>query len=73
MLGQIIWLPIHDSAKAQVVSFPPNVPCGLLLFVGQLSLFYRKLPKLGICRGKHRHCAIRLKIFGASTWQLELG
>ena len=40
-----------------------DVPCGLL------SLFYRELPKLGMCKGKHRHCAVRLKIFGVSTWQ----
>ena len=52
---------------------PPNVPCGLPLFVGLLSLFYRELPKLGMCKSKHRHCAIRLKIFGASTCQPERG
>ena len=40
-------MPIHDSAKAQVFS-PPNVPCGLPLFVGLLSLFYRELPKLAL-------------------------
>ena len=65
-------MPIHDSAKAQVF-FPPNVPCGLPLFVGLLSLFYRELPKLSMCKCKHRHCAIRLKIFGASTCQPERG
>ena len=74
MLGQIISLqpPIQDSAKAEVFS-PPNVPCRLLLFVGLLSLFYRELPKLGMCKGKHRHRAVRLKIFGGSTWQPERG
>ena len=69
MLGQRRF-PIHDSAIAQVFS-PTNVPCALVLFVGLLSLFYRELPKLGMCKGKHRHCAVRLKIFGASTWQPE--
>ena len=49
------------------------MPCGLPLFVGLLSLFYRELPKLGMCKSKHRHCAIRLKIFGASTCQPERG
>ena len=69
MLGQIISLqpPIQDSAKAEVFS-PPNV-----LFVGLLSLFYRELPKLGMCKGKHRHHAVRLKVFGGSTWQPERG
>ena len=67
MLGQRRF-PIHDSAIAQVFS-PPNVPCALELFVGLLSLFYRELLKLGRCKGKHRHCAVRLKVFGASTWQ----
>ena len=37
--------------------------------MGLLSLFYRELPKLGMCKGKHGHCAVRLKIFGVSTWQ----
>ena len=37
--------------------------------MGLLSLFYRELPKLGMCKGKYRHCAVRLKIFGVSTWQ----
>ena len=39
------------------------------MFVGLLSLFYRELPKLGTCmsKGKHRHCAVRLKIFGVSS------
>ena len=46
-----------------------DVPCRLLLFVGLLSLFYKESPKLGMCKGKHRHCAVRLKIFGVSTWQ----
>ena len=46
-----------------------DVPCGLLLFVGLLSLFYREMPKLGMCKGKYRYCAVRLKIFGVSTWQ----
>ena len=49
------------------------MPCGLPLFVGLLSLFYRELPKLGMCKSKYRHCAIRLKIFGASTCQSERG
>ena len=44
-----------------------DVPFGLLLFVGLPSLFYRELSKLGICKGKYRHCAIRLNIFGVST------
>ena len=44
-----------------------DVPCGLLLFVGLLSLFYRELPKLGMSKGKYRHCAVRLMIFGVST------
>ena len=44
------------------------MPCRLLLFVGLLSLFYRELPKLGMCKGKHRHCAVRLKIFGGSIY-----
>ena len=48
---------------------PPNVPCGLLLFVGLLSLLYRGLAKHGMCESKHRHCAVRLKILDASTWQ----
>ena len=49
----------------------PNVPCRLLLCVGLFSLFYRELPKLDMCKGKHRHCVLGLKIFCASTWQLE--
>ena len=24
---------------------------------------------LGMCKGKHRHCAVRFKIFGVSTRQ----
>ena len=36
--------------------------------MGLLSLFYRELPKLGMCKGKHRHCAVRLKIFGGSIY-----
>ena len=45
------------------------MPCRLPLFVGLVNLFYREFPKLGMCKGKHRHCAVRLKIFGGSTWQ----
>ena len=55
--------------KPKFFFFLSDVPCGVLLFVGLLSLFYRELPKLGMCKGKHRHCAVRLKIFGVSTWQ----
>ena len=46
------------------------MPCGLLLFVGLLSLFYRELPKLGVCIKISTGIvlAVRLKIFAASTW-----
>ena len=34
----------------------------ILLFVGLLSLFYRKLLKLGMCNSEYMHCAVRLNI-----------
>ena len=38
-----------------------------LLSMGLLSLCYRELPKFGKCNREYRHCAVRLKTFGAST------